>query len=506
MESRLPKFIAAIFSGLLLAAAFPRWDQTYLLPLALVPLFMALRGLSPGAAFWVGLVHGLAFFAGLLYWIAYVTHVFGGMPLYLAIPVMLLLAGYLALYRGLWAAGVAGAARRGVNLMWFAPALWVALEYLQTYFLSGFPWELLGYGPYRWPVLLQVADLAGVYGISFLIILVNTGIWLLLAPPKGWRGSRALVGVVLCLAVAGWIGYGYYRLQQIDKLAADAPKVKVGVVQGNIKQGEKWKKEMVEETLRRYADLTGKINGAHLVVWPESAAPFFFSRTPDLSAKVQDVARKNSCYLFFGALAMDKTPKGDVFYNRAYLVSPQGEVAGHYDKAHLVPFGEYVPLQNILFFVNKMVPMIGDFAEGPVGGVISLPEGPVGPLICFESIFAYLSRAQVANGARLLVNITNDAWFGETSAPYQHLSMGVLRAVEGRVCLARAANTGFSAFVDPAGRLLWRSELFEPASHAVELPWMPGGSFYTRYGDAFAWACVILTGLSLLLRRRRHRD
>jgi apolipoprotein N-acyltransferase len=279
--------------------------------------------------------------------------------------------------------------------------------------------------------------------------------------------------------------------------------VQVAVTQGNIKQGEKWKKEVVQSTLERYGQLSDQVKGARLVIWPETAAPFFFLRTPDFSAQVQEIARRNGAFLLFGSPAWELTPQGERYFNRAFLLNPEGKVAGYYDKAHLVPYGEYVPLQRFFPFIQKMVPMIGDFAEGPVGGVVSLPEGAVGPLICFESIFPNLSRAQVQNGARLLVNITNDAWFGTTSAPYQHLSMSVLRAVENHVCLARAANTGFSAFIDGTGRMLWRSDLFVPAAHALDLPWLPGGSFYSRYGDVFAWACVILTGLALILGRRR---
>jgi apolipoprotein N-acyltransferase len=169
-----------------------------------------------------------------------------------------------------------------------------------------------------------------------------------------------------------------------------------------------------------------------------------------------------------------------------------------------VPWGEYVPLQRIFFFIQKMVPMIGDFAEGPVGATVSLPQGKVGVLICYESIFGYLSRAQVKNGAQLLVNITNDAWFGTTSAPYQHMSMAVLRAVENRVCLARAANTGISTFIGGDGRILWTSPLEQEAGHVMDLPWLPGGSFYTRYGRVIPWICIIIAALVFLFRRRRE--
>ena len=473
-RTSLSHVLAAIFSGLLLAAAFPKWDQTYLLIFALVPLLWALRGQSLKAAFWRGLAAGLAHYVVMFYWIVYVTHVFGKLPLIAAIGILLLLAGYLCLYTAVWGLGVA----------------W------------GAPWDPLGNGLYRHPLLLQFADLTGVYGLSFLVVLVNSSLYLLCCPPRGKAfkfRQAAAVGLILVL----WIGYGYYRLGEVDRLMAASPKIKVAVVQGNLKQGEKWQKSMVQTTLNRYGELTRKVQGARLIIWPETAAPFLYVRTPDLAAEVQKIAKDSGAYLLFGSPAYELTPQGEYYYNRAYLLNPQAETIGSYDKAHLVPYGEYVPLRRFFPFIGKMVPMVGDFAEGPVGATVSLPEGAIGPLVCYESIFPYLARAQVANGARLLVNITNDAWFGKTAAAYQHLSMAVLRAVENHVCLARAANTGISAFIDGAGRLLWTSEINVPEAHALELAWLPGGSLYTRVGDVFAWACVIIAGLGLILGRRR---
>jgi len=501
-RTRLSHLFTAILSGLLLAAAFPKWDQTYLLIFALVPLLWALKGKSLKAAFWLGLVSGLAHYVALLYWIVFVTHVFGHLPLIVSLGVLFLLAGYLCLYRALWGLGVAWGEARGLSLLWWAPALWVALEMGQTYIISGFPWDLLGNGLYRYPVLLQLADLTGVYGLSFLVVLVNVSLYLLCFPPRG-RALRFRPAAVVCLLLILWIGYGYYRLGEVAVLTAASPKLKVAVVQGNLKQGEKWQKEMVQATLNRYAELTRQVKGARLIIWPETAAPFFFLRTPDLAAEVKKIAIDSQAYLLFGSPAFALTDAGERYFNRAYLLNPQGETIGSYDKAHLVPYGEYVPLRRYFPFIGKMVPMVGDFAEGPVGATVSLPEGAIGPLICYESIFPYLSRAQVANGAHLLVNITNDAWFGKTAAAYQHLSMAVLRAVENHVCLARAANTGISAFIDGAGRLLWTSELYVPEAHMVELAWLPGGSLYTKYGDVFAWTCVIICGLALILARRR---
>ncbi|MCL6621095.1 MAG: apolipoprotein N-acyltransferase [Syntrophobacterales bacterium] len=498
-----PVLAAGVF-GVCYAAAFPKWDLTFLLPLALPFLYWALKDVSPGRAFRLGFLAGLVANAGLLYWIVYVTHVFGRLPVPLAVGVMLLLAGYLALYRAVWAWGVARAGAAGLNPLWFGPALWVALEYVQTYLFSGFPWGLLGAGLYRFPLFIQVADLAGVYGVSFLLALAGTWLFLTACPRfQAVRHERRREALALILLML-WVGYGAYRLDAIGKVAAAAPKIPVGLTQGNIQQGEKWNPKMVAATLDRYAELTRRCQGARLIIWPETAAPFLFLRNPEFTPRVQEIGRASGAHLFFGAPAYELTPAGDRFFNRAYLLDPEGQVAGYYDKAHLVPFGEYVPLQRILFFVPKMVPMVGDFAEGPVGAVVHLPEAPVGPLICFESIFAYLSRAQVRNGARLLVTITNDAWFGETSAPYQHLAWGVFRCVEGRVAMARAANTGISAFIGPEGRILWTSPLNTTAAHTLELPLMPGGSLYSRVGDVFAWLCLAGVCVAPLLGRRRR--
>lgn len=516
----LPSILAAAVSGLLLVLAFPKWDKSYLLAVALLPLLWALRGQSRAAAFGLGYLSGLVFYLGLLYWIVYVTHGFGKLPLPLALGVLLLLAGYLALYRGLWAWGIAWAEKRGTRLLWFAPALWVALELGQTYIISGFPWELLGHGLYRHPLLLQLADVTGVYGLSFLIVFANVALLKLLAPaPRGRRSRKVWVLVVLLVVVTGWLTYGHRRLGQISQIITASPKLKVAVVQGNIKQGEKWDPKIVQATLETYGRLTAKtLEGDKdretgekppLVIWPETAAPFFFHHNPGhdtpLDTTVKEIARKNRVYLLFGAPAAENRPEGERLFNRAYLLNPDGQVVGHYDKAHLVPFGEYVPLKRILFFVSKMVPLIGDFAEGPVGKVVAFKDSPLGVLICYESIFGYLSRAQVQNGARLLVNITNDAWFGDTSAPYQHMSMAVLRAVENRVALARAANTGISTFINGDGRLLWTSPLNQEAAQTLELPVLPGGSFYSTYGDVFAWTCVLLVALTLLFTRRRRQ-
>jgi len=510
--------LAAVLSGFLLVVAFPRYDHSLLLFMALIPLLWALRGQSRKAGFWLGIVNGLTFYLGLLSWIFYVTYVYGKLPLPAALGALFLLAGYLSIYRALWAWGVVWAEKQGVSLLWFAPTLWVVMEFVQGYPISSFPWELLGHGLYRQPLLLQAADLIGTLGLSFLIVLVNVSVVVMFSPSaRGRQTHRLRALMILIIIFAAWAGYGQYRQNIMAEAIAHSPKIKTAVIQGNIQQGEKWDPKIVQATLETYAKLTRQTlaegkwpqdsDTLPLVIWPETAAPFFFNHTPGhdtpLDLLIKDIARENKCYLLFGAPAMKEGPKGDFFYNRAYLLNPQGEVVGSYDKSHLVPWGEYVPLQKVFFFIQKMVPQIGDFVEGPVGATMTLPQGKIGVLICYESIFGYLSRAQVENGAHLLVNITNDAWFGQTSAPYQHMSMAVLRALENRVSLARAANTGISAFISGDGRILWTSPLDQESGQTMELPWLAGGSFYTSYGYLFPWVCVALAAIAFLFTRRR---
>ncbi len=490
--------LAVVVSGAMLALALPKFNLTIFLWGALLPLLWVLEDRRGRAAFLWGFVHGLAQNLVMLYWIVYVTVIYGKLPLPVGFVVLLLLAGYISLFRGAWAWLYTWGRDRGLAAIWWGPVLWVSLEFLQTYLFTGFPWMLVGYGFHQSPYLLQVVDLTGVYGLSALIVVWNIGLYELLqgALAKRCRWRPAAVAVLCLLAI---LAYGRFRLPQVQEQMAHSPTFTVAVVQGNIEQGRKWDPAYQQETLQIYRDLTlhSRPQDPKLVVWPETAAPFFFLRDQKLSPVVTAVAQESGSYLLFGSPAFESGPEGESFFNRAYLLDQDGAVIGYYDKAHLVPYGEYVPLRRFFPFIGKMVPMIGDFIEGPVGRVLNLPEANLGTLICFESIFPYLSRAMVANGADLLINITNDAWFGRTSAPYQHLAMSVTRAVENRVSLARAANTGISALARPDGSILWHSELYIATAHTGALPLLAGGSFYTRWGDCFAWLCVGLAVLGL---------
>jgi apolipoprotein N-acyltransferase len=244
-------------------------------------------------------------------------------------------------------------------------------------------------------------------------------------------------------------------------------------------------------------------------VWPETAAPFYFMVEEKPTRQVTAAIGRNAADFLIGSPSVQKSGDTIELYNSAWLVDARGRVLAKYDKAHLVPFGEYTPFKKWLPFLGKIVAQVGDFVPGPKGRTIDWDGRKLGVQICYEAIFPYLSRAQVRNGADLLLNITNDAWYGKTSGPYQHFSMVVFRAVENRRALLRAANTGISGFVDPAGRILTTTALFEEAAVTESLPLLDQMTLYTRSGDLFAKACLFITVAGIItasIHRRKKRS
>jgi apolipoprotein N-acyltransferase len=490
----------AVASGLLLSAAFPSLDLEPLAWVALVPLLIAVRGLAPAAAFGVGWIAGLTFYVATCYWVVHTIASYTAVPTALAVGILLLMAGALGCYTGAFAAGVRWLERRRLPALWLAPALWVTLEWLRGWFFIGFPWASLGYSQYRYHDLVQMAEVTGVYGVSALLVFFN----MVAAGVAGTRATRlrrlAPALVVLTVLVVGLPLAGRWRASSL-LARPPAGRLRVAVAQGNIDQAHKWDPAYQGETLRRYRELTlaAAAERPALVVWPETATPFFFQDPGALREEVIEVARSEQVHLLFGSPAFRQDGRGRIKeLNRAYLLSPAGHELGAYDKMQLVPFGEYVPYRSVLFFVDQMVEAVGAFEAGRVPTVFRLPEGRFGVLICYEGVFPAVARRFVAGGADFLVNVTNDAWYGPTSAPAQHLAQATLRAVENRVPLVRAANTGISAMVGIDGRLLWAGPLDEIAWHAGEIAWPGVRSFYARFGDVFAWACVLVTAAALL--------
>jgi apolipoprotein N-acyltransferase len=484
----------AAASGLALSASFPSLDLEPLAFVALVPLFVAVRGLPPRPAFFLGWLTGLGFFLATCYWVVYTIGNYTALPMPVAAGVLVLMCAVLACYLGAFAAGVSWMAARRLAWVWLAPALWVVLEWARGWFFIGFPWAILGTSQYRYLDLVQVAEVTGVYGISALIVFFNAVVAAVLQARGPAVRRLVLPLLVLTALIAGLPAAGRWR----RAFLADTPPagtLKVAVAQGNVDQARKWDPAFQGETLRRYRELTDAAAATRpdLVVWPETATPFFFQEPSELREQVIDAARENGVHLLFGTPGFQQDARGTLRErNRAYLLSPSGRELGRYDKMELVPFGEYVPYQKVLFFVSQVVEAVGAMEAGTEATVFALPRGRFGVLVCYEGIFPPVGRTMVESGADFLVNVTNDAWYGPTSAPAQHLAQGVFRAIENRVPIVRAANTGISALIAADGRIAWQGPLDEMLWHVGEIAWPGVRTVYTRVGDAFVWACVLL--------------
>ncbi len=521
--SRARLILLACASGLLYPLSFPAFDLGVLAWFAWVPLHLAVEYVSPGRAFRVGWLAGTLAFTGSMFWVITAMNVYGKVPLPIASLVMLLLTIYLGLYVAVYAGGLAWIRATFPTLGFLpAPFLWVSLELIRTYFLSGVPRALFGYSQYQWLPIIQLADHFGVYGVSFLLVLVNAA----LAETIIW-GIKAYRGFQIrafpwpsCVAAAAGFGvallYGTTLLTAAEHTLART--LSVGVVQPNIEQAQKWDVAFRQDTMERYARLTAGLgDDLDLIIWPEAATPFIFEMEPHYRGLLSDMASRARAPLLFGSPALRRYADGRPFLlNSAYLLATDGQILGRYDKQHLVPFGEYIPFHHsLLFFLDKLVEGIGDFEAGPgstlllfkprekvppLAGAATVPDFHVkfGVVICYEVIFPNLVRQFAANGADFMVTITNDAWFGPSSAPYQHFGMVVFRAVENRVAFARAANTGISGFIDPYGHISRQSSIFTQEAMKETITVGHQQTFYAQYGDLFAYACVILTALLCL--------
>ena len=501
--------LLSFLSSILLIFSFPNFDLEFLAWFALVPLFFSIEGKGLVHSFKLGFLTGIISFLGILYWIIVAVHTYGNVPLILSGLILLLLVVYLSLFIGVFTLLTRFIQiRAGLQTILFTPVLWVALEYLRSFLLTGFPWANLGYSQYLNLPFIQMADITGAYGLSFVIVLVNvTLFWVLHQWSKKTFPFKEVV--VTAIILLGFLIYGYVKMGSIDRQINQNPSLKVGLVQGNIDQSIKWDKSFQIETLKIYEKLSSRVaeEKPDLIIWPETATPFFFQDAKEYQPLVLDIPKKANAFLLFGTPTY-KVVKGKVnHYNSAYLVSPSGELIGKYDKTHLVPFGEYVPMQDLLFFIGSLGEGIGDFKSGKEIFNFSLPQGKFGVLICFEIIFPDLCRKFVKRGANFLVTITNDAWFGRTSAPYQHFSMATFRAVENRVFVARAANTGITGFIDPKGRILKKGGIFTEEAMNGTIRLSSQKTFYTLYGDIFAWVCsafsIFIIVNALILKRRK---
>ncbi len=492
-----------VVGGVLGAFAFPLPDWWLFGWAWLAPTLCCALARSPRDALADGWLSGTVFFVVLLRWLDYTFVSYSAIPW----PLGWLPIGLLAAYCGLYVGAVAGALawlapRIGAGrALVMAPVLWVAGEWIRGHLMGGFPWGIMGYSQHGVLTVIQIAELAGVYGVSFLLVAVNAALASVAA--LGW--GRAMPGLLAAAGLlAASLGFGANVLAREDR--EQSRSVTVAVIQPSIEQSAKWDPAHQAEALDIHERLTREAAGFHpaLIAWPETAAAIFLRADEVLLARLTRLSGALGTPLLVGSVDREEGPRGK-FLNSAFLLTGQG-IRAKYDKIHLVPFGEYVPLGWLIGFVRSWTEFISDFAAGKTETIFPLPGAPFGTVICYEVIFPELVRDFVVRGASFMVNITNDAWFGRTSGPWQHLGMLPLRAVEHRIAIARAANTGVSAFVEPTGRVSKLLPLFKRGllSHRVVL--RARTTLYTRLGDWLAYGCLAVGAgvLGFALFRRSH--
>ncbi len=503
----------ALGSGLIQILSFPLsggFSFGFLAWVSLVPLFLAIEGKTLKQAFLLGGLSGMVAFAGLLYWIVYCMDIYTDMPFIVAIMVFLLLVLIMAALQGLFAVLFNWLSMKiPLFSLVLAPCIWVALELLRTYFpLGGFPWDLMGISQHRILPLIQIAELTGVYGISFAIVLVNLALARAISARSrsqpAWREIILSLAIVLLLAI-----FGYLRIFQVDRAFQDQPSLKVAIVQGNIDQAVKWDNDLFWRNHFIHVRLSEEVllEKTDLLIWPEAAITTYLKDEWERRSALIRSISKFDAYFLVGSITRIHDNNRQYVYNSAYLFAPYAEeLLGRYDKIHLVPFGEYVPMKKLLFFADVIAGgATGDTDPGSEVYVFDTGKFRFGCVICFEVTLPDLVRRFKKAGAEFMTTITNDAWFGKTSAPYQHHANVILRCVENRIYLARSAQTGISSIVDPVGRVVTKSRIYEPASLRGEIRLSSYNTIYTRFGDWFAYLVSIITVMGIVISATRSR-
>jgi len=486
--------ILSILSAILLSLSFSSFNLWIFAWCGFVPLLMALENKSLRQSFLVAYFCGVIFWSLTVYWLIHVT---------LMGQIILIL--FLASYFGIFGCLVYLSKKLStVSQLFFIPSVWVILEHLRSYLFTGFPWALMGFSQYRNLPIIQIADITGVWGVSFLIVLINAGAYLILR-----KKSKNKILLISLIALFLTLAYGFFKLNYSAKGLVASKALKVSVIQGNIPQHLKWNLGAVNFVLNNYKTLTVQAaqDKPDLVIWPEASVPGIFGQDDHEYAQVFSLAKEQNINLLVGAVSQFNQN----YFNSALLVNKAGQLTAIYNKLHLVPFGEFIPFKKTFPFLETIAP-IGDITAGDNYTIFKQPA-EFGVLICFEDLFPELSRRFIKNGAKFLINITNDAWYKEGSAPYQHFAASVFRAIENHVYLARAANTGISGFIDPCGRILAKvcdlhqKDIFVNGQISQKIYLQSNQfTFYNLYGDVFISFCLILACFILLMSIIRKKE
>ena len=508
MKTWLIRLLACVGSGCLWFLACADFDVWPLAWVAMLPCLLVIRQVTPRSAFFWGWVTGTVASGGGFYWITHLLMRFGHMHWVPAFALFALMVAYQGVHFGLMALALRWMRRRGTTLPMtlLLPVAFTPLEAIMPFI---FPWYVSITQAWVVPVI-QVADLAGPSGVTFLLLLSNGMLYDLVTARlqrRPWPLRPVAVGAVV---IAAALVYGGVRMSQYRTRWEQGPKVKVGLVQANVGITEKHRAGLRREHLKIHHDASRKLqrDGAQLLVWPESSYPYIFWRHMQRDYADDDlrrVMRGLTVPLVFGVLTLDRDRKKEPYpYNTAYYMEPDGRITGRFDKNFLLIFGEYIPFLEHLRKFRKYVPEASHFARGHEVTTFNFGKYRLGPMICYEDIIPAFGRRLAKHRPHLLVNITNDAWFGATSEPAEHMALAVYRAVELRVGLVRSVNTGISAFIDATGKVMSKTRSVDP----VETPGVPpetlmdemtmmegGGTVYAAVGDLFSYlnlACLLL--------------
>jgi apolipoprotein N-acyltransferase len=495
------RYLLALLSGFLFAAAFPNLAIGWLMFVALLPLFVALaRARGARDAFLLGWLSQFTAWLLMVPWVVRVMSHYGGLPVATGVVIFIAMCLYLGLYGALFGIivwRIRPGARFGRWLL--LPLAWAAVEYVRTYLMTGFPWNLAAASIIDYTPFVQFDRFAGPYLLGAMILLPSTlAAWLIVAKPRGTERLVATGAVVAFCFI--WWTTGLVAAKLIAR-HDDGPVARAAMLQPNISQEMRWDNANFIAIYQRMIGMTQQAvdQKAQVVIWPESTVPLSYATTDYYRETIEAISRQYGVDVILGSIAED-VAQPNKLWNAAFLVSG-GRTVGHYDKMRLVPFGEYVPLRKMLFFAQKLVHAVGEFEFGtketPLEGRFKY-----GPAICYEVVFPQVPRTQVVHGATVLVTITNDAWYDGTSAPRQHLNQARLRAVETDRYLLRAGTTGVSAFVDPTGRIV--SELEMGKEGIVYADFQPRTSTtpYVRFGDWFAWVAMGAVVAGMLRRQK----
>ncbi len=495
----LPLVFPAALSGVLLSFAFPPVALGGLCFVALVPLIVSLhrKSWTRREVFRAGYLFGLIFFFLLLWWIVKLLPWANVTIPWLMTPSLILIVLYLSLYPAFFSLLLVTLGRRGLAAGFFlAPAIWTLLEIVRSRGELGFPWGVIGYGLARHANFIQGAAWVGLFGIGFIVVLVNFVFSAAInTKSKGRRVFSLAVG--LCIVAA--MGFHGWKVTG-SLMGEESPQdVSVAVIQPNVSLEVKWDPEFRDSTFSLIERLSriASSAGSRLLVFPETSAPVYIHYEKSARRRITSLANELAIPIYIGFLdARSDGPGGDLnIYNSSGLFTPDGRLK-KYDKAHLLPFGESLPLSWKFRFLRKINFGQANFHPGSVQAPISSGVGKFGPLICFESIFPELSRKYVREGAEFLVNITNDGWFGATPGPYQHAEMCLFRAVENHRYFVRSANTGISMVIDPTGHVVNSLEMDREGIVVEKIRRMKGLTFYARHGE---WPVVIVSVIFIFI-------